>query len=166
MKTLTEIPRLALALEHWRGMPPQSGGADMLSPLVSRLVASRPGILAHIFFGTRGTDIRFTFMGTEAAETLKVDSLHGPQTIDASLGTLGDLVSSIDLKRGAACLHARTGRGGFDILVLPTGPDSQGAPGFLGVCEEASTAPGAVPLSVNYLDVTASAGTAAIRAAR
>lgn len=138
MRNLIEAPRLALALEQWRDLLlSDAGGADILSPLVNRLADAQPGILAYIFFGCHEDGApRFAFMGTEAAETLKVDSRHGARPIGPRLGALDSIIAATDRRRGAAFIRAQVKQIEYAILILPTGPDASGAPGFLGVYEE------------------------------
>lgn len=156
MKNLTDTPRLALALEQWRGLRPDDPDeTDILSALVSRLCELQPEILAYAFFGCREDGAaRFSFMGTEAADTLKVDGRHGARAIGPHLGALDDIIAGTD-RRSAARIRAHVNQLEFAILLLPTGPDASGAPGFLGIYEKVSSSAPDQHVTLEYLDAPA-----------
>ena len=151
MKKLNDEMRLSLALELWRGLMSGADEADILSALVSRLNDARPGILAHIFFGCREDGAaRFTFIGTDAAEALKVDNRHGDTALGHHLDILDSVILESHRRCNAACLRGQGDNGGLSILILPTGPDTNGASGFLGLCAPAPAASADGPARIEY----------------
>jgi len=151
MKKLNDETRLSLGLELWRDLMSGTDQADILSALVSRLNGARPGILAHIFFGCREDGAaRFAFIGTDAAEALKVDNRHGVTALGHHLDILDSIILEAHRRCNAACLRGQGGNGGLSILILPTGPDTNGAPGFLGLCAPGPAASADGPARAEY----------------
>lgn len=152
-------PRLVSAYQEWRGFSAGAQQGDILSALVTGLSQARPGVLAHIFFGTlsEGGATALNFVGTDAGDALNIDHRHGPAANDQSLPAL---IRQSGV--AAPVLFRRVSRGReLLVLVLPTGPDGAGA-GFLGACQYRGPETGPVcadrPFCIEFLDEAGESG--------